>query len=63
MPSRGIADMPEFSTLAQALEEYCIEAGISEDSPERNALALRVMELFANGHRTVDELKRALADS
>jgi hypothetical protein len=55
--------MPEFSTLAQALEEFCTEAGISEDSPERNALALRVMELFANGYRTVDELKRALADS
>jgi hypothetical protein len=64
MPSRDIGDMPpEFSTLAQALEEYCNEAGISEDSLERKALAVRVMELYANGYRTVDELKRALADS
>jgi hypothetical protein len=56
MPSKDIADMPEFTTLAQALDEYCREAGISEDSPERLVLATRVVEFFRSGHRTVDEL-------
>ena len=55
--------VPEFPTLAQALDEHCREAGISEDSPERLVLARRVAELFRSGHRTVGELKRALAVS
>lgn len=59
MPFAGIAEPEQLSMLRQALEEYCLTHGIS-DEQGRDDAAWLVMSAFANGANSLEELWAAL---
>jgi hypothetical protein len=61
MPFRGAASPEQLAVLTSVLDDHCRKIGLTEDHPEREALAHRVMALFNNGVLDLDDLKQALA--
>lgn len=62
MPFTGIADPEQLSIIRQALDEYCLTCGIS-DEQGRDDAAWLVMLLFSNGANSLEELRAGLVGS
>jgi hypothetical protein len=56
MPFTGILDPGQLAIITAVLDEYCRQAGIATDHPEREALAHRVLTFIALGVRSPGEL-------
>lgn len=59
MPFTGVVEPEQLSVLRQALGEYCLTQGIS-DEQGRNHAAWLVMLAFTNGANIMEELRTAL---
>jgi hypothetical protein len=53
-------DPEQFALLAGILDDVCRAAGISQNCPERRDVAALVMQFYACGYRSADELRGAL---
>lgn len=58
MPEPDSVTATELS-LRQVLDDYC-QAGIGETSPDRDAVAARIMTLYTRGIRDLEQIKDAL---
>ena len=59
MISNGSATPEQLSILREVLDSYCAANRVS-DEDERNHIATMIMDLFARGHTTLDEVTEAL---
>lgn len=59
MPFSGIADPEQLDTLRRVLDEYCRAHGLFDDVDRDNA-AQRIINLFARGATTFNDLRQAL---
>lgn len=60
MPHHGFARPEQLAMLSKALAE--LGGHFPPDSPERDALAAKIMALFEGGADTLEEIKKALSD-
>ena len=52
MTKWGMANAEQLAELTKILDEYCERAGIKDNHPARERLALRIMGFFNNGIAT-----------
>ncbi|WP_036242125.1 hypothetical protein [Mesorhizobium sp. STM 4661] len=60
MTSRGTADSAQLRELTKILDDYCQKAGLQNDRDAREALALRIMNVFESGIDDLHEITKAL---
>ena len=58
-----MANAEQLAELTKILDEYCERAGIKDNHPARERLALRIMGFFNNGIADREEINRALESS
>ena len=64
MTKWGMANAEQLAELTKTLNRYtCERAGIKDDHPAPERLALRIMGLFNNGIADRDAINRALESS
>ncbi len=59
MPFTGIVGPEELKILTDALDEYCLANGISNEA-DRKLAAVRIMSFYTSGAHSADELRAAL---
>ena len=63
MPFRDILDAKQLAMLTSVLDDFCLAAGIEQDTPDRDEAAYLVMQFYRSGYETADELRTALSRS
>ncbi|TKB29698.1 MAG: hypothetical protein E5W81_33695 [Mesorhizobium sp.] len=61
MSLQGTACPADLAMLTKALDDRCRELGLADGDPGREVLGRRVMDLFASGQLSAEDLKLALS--
>lgn len=61
MKYNGVADPNQLSMMKKVLQDFCSEAQIAEDSPDREHIATSIIALYESGVEDEEELARLLA--
>ncbi|HEY6630848.1 MAG TPA: hypothetical protein VIZ90_05300 [Rhizobiaceae bacterium] len=55
-----VANPQQVAAMANVVDAYCRLAGIEPEAPEREQIAVKIVELFATGVRSQNDLLAAL---